>query len=86
MNVDDAAKREGETVHCCSEMAANVDEAEDRVILYIERFHEYLVPVRDTGTSGIEMRFCPWCGTRLPESIRDEVLDREERAGAPADT
>jgi hypothetical protein len=27
------------------------------------------------------MRFCPWCGTRLPVSKRDTVLAREEHEG-----
>jgi len=80
VNRSEVAQRSGDTVHCCGEIAANVDEDEERIVLYFERFREYLVPVRDTGTSGILMRFCPWCGTRLPESIRDEVLDREDRA------
>jgi hypothetical protein len=39
---------------------------EDEIILYWERFNKYLIPVRDGGTSGILIRYCPWCGTRLP--------------------
>ncbi|HZO29688.1 MAG TPA: hypothetical protein VFH48_27235 [Chloroflexota bacterium] len=66
--------------HCCDMMRYYVDH-EDRVIYYWARFDEYLVPVHDGGTSGIQMRFCPWCGTRLPISKRDVVLAREEHEG-----
>lgn len=63
--------------HCCDMMRYYI-EHEDRVIYYWARFDEYLVPVHDGGTSGIQMKFCPWCGTRLPISKRDVVLAREE--------
>jgi uncharacterized protein DUF6980 len=66
--------------HCC-EMMRYYIEHEDRVIYYWSRFDEYLVPVHDGGTSGIQMRFCPWCGVRLPVSKRDTVLAREEHEG-----
>lgn len=45
-------------------------EDEDHVIIYSEKFVEYKIPVRDGGTSGIVMRYCPWCGKKLPESTR----------------
>ena len=64
--------------HCCEMMRYYIDH-EDRVIYYWARFDEYLVPVHDGGTSGIQMKFCPWCGTRLPVSKRDVVLAREEQ-------
>jgi hypothetical protein len=63
--------------HCCDEMAFHVAQ-EDRVVRFSARFMEYSIPVHDGGTSGIIMRFCPWCGSRLPDSRRDEVLDSEE--------
>ena len=63
--------------HCCEMMRYYIDH-EDRVIYYWPRFDEYLVPVHDGGTSGIQMKFCPWCGARLPISKRDVVLAREE--------
>jgi hypothetical protein len=30
---------------------------------------KYLIPVHDGGSSGILIRFCPWCGGRLPEPL-----------------
>ena len=62
--------------HCC-EMMRHYIAHEARVIYYWSRFDEYLVPVHDGGTSGIQMKFCPWCGVRLPVSKRDSVLARE---------
>ena len=52
---------------------------EDRVVYSWARFNEYLVSVHDRGTRGIQTKFCPWCGVRLPVSKRDVVLAREER-------
>ena len=66
--------------HCCDMMRYYIDH-EARVIYYWARFDEYLVPVHDGGTSGIQMAFCPWCGTRLPISKRGVVLAREEHEG-----
>jgi hypothetical protein len=61
------------SVRCCREMAYYLGH-EDRIVLFWDRFGEYLIPVRDGGSSGIVIRFCPWCGTRLPASHRTEVL------------
>ena len=33
------------------------------------------------GSSVINIRFCPWCGSRLPDSRRDEWFDRVEELG-----
>ena len=42
----------------------------DILVTYDPRFDEYSIPIRDSGTSGSRIRFCPWCGVRLPESKR----------------
>lgn len=67
-----------ETHHCCDEMKHNLDD-EDDVLYYWEAFDEYLIPVHDTGSSGILIRYCPWCGAKLPPSRRDAVLVHEEQ-------
>jgi len=33
------------------------------------------MPIRDGGSSVMQMRFCPWCGSELPESKRDLWFD-----------
>lgn len=71
--------------HCCEMMTSNVNyrcdnhpdpfDCADNIISYTEAFQEYGIIIHDGGTSVIEITFCPWCGTRLPESRRDEILE-----------
>jgi hypothetical protein len=44
----------------------------DVAIRYSPVFREYGILVFDGGSSEIELRFCPWCGKRLPVSLRDK--------------
>ncbi|MFD7455879.1 MULTISPECIES: DUF6980 family protein [unclassified Streptomyces] len=77
--------------HCCAEMADRVNRHCDRhddpsscpdaLISYTPRFREYALIVHDGGTSGVGIAFCPWCGRRLPESLRDRWFDELERLG-----
>jgi hypothetical protein len=53
----------------------------DVVVVYLPKFDEYGLPVRDGGTSMIVIGHCPWCGVRLPESRRDAWFDEMERLG-----
>lgn len=38
------------------------------LIAYRAKFDEYGLIIHDGGSSSITINFCPWCGTRLPES------------------
>jgi hypothetical protein len=49
--------------------------------MYIPKFDEYGIIVHDGGTSMVRIQFCPWCGTRLPESKRDRWFDELKRRG-----
>ncbi len=51
----------------------------DVIIKYIPKFDEYGIPIYDGGSSMIEIKFCPWCGTKLPESKRDLWFDTLEK-------
>lgn len=53
----------------------------DLVVVYDETFDEYGLVVHDGGRSSILIRYCPWCGARLPESKRDRWFDELERLG-----
>ena len=53
----------------------------DCVMVYDERFDEYGLAIHDGGTSSLAIAFCPWCGTRLPESKRDLWFDALARLG-----
>lgn len=65
---------------CCEMMllqAKNLSllAVEDAVITYSKKFDEYGIPVNDGGSSTIRIKYCPWCGTALPESKRDRWFD-----------
>ena len=60
--------------HCCDMMERNLSEGET-AIRYIAKFREYGIPVLDGGSSMIVIRFCPWCGADLPESLSDEWFE-----------
>jgi hypothetical protein len=66
--------------HCCEEMRRQAEhvcdqhpdrfECPDCLVHYSERFQEYGLIVHDGGSSVVRIRFCPWCGAELPESLR----------------
>ena len=56
-------------------------EGEDPVLWYSSRFREYLLPISDGGTSGIIIEYCPWCGNKLPDSLRSRWFDELESMG-----
>ena len=66
--------------HCCDRMDGYLKD-EDELVDYIPKFREYGVPVHDGGQSHIVIRFCPWCGTKLPLSLRDEWFAELEGLG-----
>jgi hypothetical protein len=68
------------TDHCCGAMTRFVEDDETAVV-YFRRFREYGISVLDGGESMIVIAFCPWCGTKLPASLRDEWSDAIERLG-----
>ena len=57
--------------HCCEEMKVHLDNGE-AAINYIAKFREYGIKYLDGGTSFQQILYCPWCGTKLPESLRDQ--------------
>ena len=77
--------------HCCEEMRLQVElvcdqhpdphDCPDALVGYSPRFREYGLYVHDGGSSWLGIRFCPWCGSRLPESLREEWFAVMERTG-----
>ena len=49
--------------------------------MFDEVFGEYGLPVRDGGASYLIISNCPFCGTRPPESRRDDWFDALEAEG-----
>lgn len=61
------------------------DSIEDKIVYYSSKFNEYGLPIYDgengRATSYILIRYCPWCGGKLPKSRRDEWFDCLEKNG-----
>ncbi|WP_425471236.1 DUF6980 family protein [Xylanimonas allomyrinae] len=46
---------------------------------------EWSIQILDGGTSGLVLDYCPFCGTRLPTSMRTAWFDRLEDLGLDPD-
>ncbi len=64
-----------EAVASTCEQHAHRFDCPDCLIDYSLLFDEYGIIVHDGGSSSMTIAFCPWCGTRLPESKRDRWFD-----------
>ena len=63
--------------HCCAETTKHVDDGEV-AFRYDPVSRGYGIPILDGGSAKQQIHFCPWCGSRLPESLSDkwfEILD-----------
>jgi hypothetical protein len=69
--------------HCCEDMRREVErhcelhpdrfDCPDCLIHYSPRLRAYGLIVHDGGSSTIRIRFCPWCGARLPAGSGETV-------------
>lgn len=66
--------------HCCEHMQFHLAGGEIGLI-YTPTFREYSLEYRDGGTSFQLLAFCPWCGRRLPESLRDRWFELLQARG-----
>ena len=71
-------------VHCCAYMADRLTDG--TAVVYVAKFREYGISVADGGSSFIVIQFCPWCGSRLPTSLRDEWFNALESQGVEPDS
>jgi hypothetical protein len=53
---------------------------EQPLVVYVPKFREYGLPYPDSESYQL-INFCPWCGARLPASLRDEWFDRLSELG-----
>ena len=65
---------------CCSQMQHAIDDP-DIPIDFIPKFREIGVSVLDGGDSLVILAFCPWCGHKLPVSLRARWFDELEGKG-----
>ena len=68
------------SLHCCEDLR-NAVENEDIALTYTSKFREYGIPILDGGSSRLKIRYCPWCGKKLPDSLRNQWYDELERLG-----
>ncbi|HTJ74835.1 MAG TPA: hypothetical protein VL337_05675 [Acidimicrobiales bacterium] len=79
------------TAHCCARMRQSVEhqcaahpdpqDCPDHLVTYVAKFREYGLVVHDGGSAYVRIDYCPWCGSRLPDSQRDRWFDEVERLG-----
>lgn len=68
--------------HCCRKMTAYLLEKKVKIV-YSPRFREYGIVVSRHVKQDIN--FCPWCGRRLPKSLRNRYFDNLEALGFDVD-
>jgi len=66
--------------HCCVEMQEAVSDPE-LPIRFVAKFREFGIDIQDGGSSYKLIAFCPWCGTKLPTSLREQWFDSLESQG-----
>ena len=69
---------------CCELMASALGE-DDYPLGYVPKFREWAIAILDGGTAVSVISYCPYCGEKLPSSLRDEWFDRLENLGLNAD-
>lgn len=60
-------------IHCCADMNSHINTSV--AIKYIPKFNEYGILIQDGGTSFQEIYYCPWCGKKLPNSLRERWFE-----------
>lgn len=72
-------------MHCCKEME-NFLQVTSLPIKYNPKFREYSLEVSDGGSSKQQIQYCPWCGNKLPSSLRDAWFDILDDLGLEPDS
>ncbi len=77
--------------HCCESMNRHLGQmceehsdpcdCPDCVISYSDVFDEYGLIIHDGGSSSHSISYCPFCGSKLPESKRDRWFEELARLG-----
>jgi hypothetical protein len=60
------------TNSCCQELAKHLEE--DVYIQYISKFREVSIDINGSSARQV-ITFCPWCGNKLPSSLRDRWFE-----------
>ena len=59
----------------------NKYECPDCIMVYEDMFDEYGIIIHDGGCSSIKIKYCPWCGKKLPLSKRDLWFEELSKRG-----
>lgn len=71
--------------HCCQEMATHL-ESDELHLSYVPKFREYGIDYLKHSGGGIQViNFCPWCGTKLSLTLRDQWFNELDRLGLEPD-
>jgi len=57
-------------LHCCSEMD-NILNEKKAYIGYSPKVREYFINLRNDQVAIYRISYCPWCGEKSPESLRN---------------
>jgi hypothetical protein len=60
-------------LNCCDELRRNIEENELPTIGYFNWYREYYI--RRNESSVHIMNYCPWCGKKFTESLRDVYFE-----------
>jgi hypothetical protein len=66
--------------HLCEGMARALADP-DIPLVYNDKFREYGITILDGGSSVMLIEYCPFCGAKLPGSLRDEWFNRLDELG-----
>jgi hypothetical protein len=61
------------TEHCCKEMTMHLASGELHFV-YMRNTREYAIDYKKEYGGGVQLiNYCPWCGDKLPKSLREEL-------------
>lgn len=60
--------------YCCEQLKVFSSDNETDII-YNKKFREFGILISDGGSSFQMINYCPWCGMKLPTSLRDQWFD-----------
>jgi hypothetical protein len=70
--------------HCCEGMTTHI-ESKELYLKYSPRFREYGISYADGSVSQQTIHCCPWCGSKLPSSLRLEWFEELDLLGIEPD-
>lgn len=69
----------------CCDLLENAIRDPEYPITEIAKFREIGLTILDGGDSVVILAYCPWCGSRLPASLRDQWFNELERRNIDPD-